>query len=160
MKKLTAWICLIAASLTALLFGGCGLLKSCFASSNVLEIFKEYYNVNTDLLENYEIVCNVSCKTFTGRASRYVVIVLEEEPTAFIQSFSDKDNNDGFSSEKNNEIKDTIDEHSDVVIQDGYYPDWNQQYIWSEIHSGVLSERLYTIYFPEEYKLIFFDTGH
>ncbi len=157
MKKLPALISLILASLTAFLFGGCGILRSCFASPNVLKMFKDYYNVDTDLLENYEIVCNVSCKTFTGRASRYVLITLEEEPTEFLQSFSGKDNAGGFSFDKNDEIKNTIDAHSDVIIPYEYYPDWDQKYIWSEVGS---SDKLYTVYFPDEYKLMFFDTGH
>ena len=157
MKKFPAGICLVLACLAIALFGGCGIMKSCFASLNVLKTIKNDYNVNTDLLENYEIVCDVIGETFTGRAPRYVMLVLEEEPTAFIQSFSDKDNNDGFSSEKNPEIKNMIEGHTCMNIPDGYYPDWNQKYIWSEV-GGM--DRLYTVYFHDEYKLIFFETGH
>ena len=50
-----------------------------------------------------------------------------------------------------------IEGHTCMNIPDGYYPDWNQKYIWSEV-GGM--DRLYTVYFPDEYKLIFFETGH
>lgn len=127
-------------------------------NSTVIERLKNRYGVDTQLLTDYEIVCDIKGDTFTGRAPHYAVIQLKAEPTEFLQSYADKKENiDGFSKEKNIEIKNLIDADTCMEIPNEYYPNWNDDYIWNCI--GDL-DKLYTLYFPNEYKLVFFETGH
>ncbi len=137
-----------------LAFGGC-------KSQNVIKRLKNRYNVDTQLLDGYKIVCDIEGETFGGRAPRYAAVALKSEPTAFLQSFT-KFNSDGFSSQKNQELKNQIDAHSCLKIPQGSYPDWDADYYWIKIgeeYDGNY-DALYTIYFPDEYKLVFFETGH
>lgn len=135
-------------------FAGCG-------SENVIDRLKNRYGVDTQLLSDYEIICDISGETFTGYAPHYAVIQLKTEPTEFLQSYSDKKNNNaGFSNDKNLEIKNQIDGHSCMEIPNEYSPNWNDDYIWNSIGELGSLDNLYTIYFPNDYKLIFFETGH
>jgi len=122
--------------------------------ANTLKWLEVRYEIDINLLYDYEILCDVKGDTFTGRAPRYTVVGLTAEPTAFLQSFSDKENTEFFSSEKNEELKQKIDMHSCLEIPQKYYPDWNADYRWADV--GELS----VIYFPNEYRLVFYDAGH
>lgn len=116
----------------------------------------ERYNINTKLLENYEIVCDIKGETFTGRAPSYAVITFQDEPVGFINSFS-KGNTNGFSSEKNDDLKNLIDTYSSLEIPNDFYPNWEDDYKWLCVDEF---DGLYLIYFPNEFKLVIFEAGH
>lgn len=139
-------ICVIA-------FAGC-------TRGTVIDRLKNMYNVDTRLLTNCEIVCDISGETFTGYAPHYAVIQFNAEPTEFLQSFDNvKENIKGFSSEKNEEIKNSIDAHSCMEIPTEYYPEWDDEYIWYYSYDVRVSA-LYLIYFPNDYKLVVYEAGH
>ena len=121
------------------------------------------HNVDYQLWNDYEIVCDIKGETFTGRAHCYGVILFEDEPTAFLQSFS-TDKSDGFSSEKNEKLEQKIDYHSSgLKIPNEYYPNWDDEYLWY-VSGGFdklyYLDTLFMIYFPHEFKLVIFETGH
>lgn len=136
-------------------FTGCG-------NSHIIDSLKRH-SVDTDLLSDYEIVCDIKGETFTGRANSYGVLVFENEPTAFLQSFS-VDKTDGFSSDKNKEFENLIDtSFTDLEIPNEYCPDWDEDYIWY-VSGGFdkiyYADTLFMIYFPNDLKLIVCETGH
>ncbi|MDE7380353.1 MAG: YgdI/YgdR family lipoprotein [Clostridia bacterium] len=134
-------------------FAGC-------TKETVIDRLKNMYNVDTQLLTDYEIVCDISGKTFTGYAPHYAVIQLKTEPTAFLHSFDNvKENIEGFSSEKNEEIKNQIDAHTCMEIPTEYYPDWDDEYIWY-CSGDVRVSNLYVMYFLDSCKLVVFEAGH
>lgn len=131
-------------------------------SSAVLDNF-DRHNVDTRLLKDYKIVCDIKGETFTGRANSYGVLAFKSEPTAFLQSFS-TDKSDGFSSEKNEEFEHRIDTYfSDLKIPSKYCPDWNEDYIWY-VSGGFdkiyYLDTLFMIYFPNNLELVVCETGH
>lgn len=125
----------------------------CF-NDTVIDRLKNRYYADTELLEDYEIVCDISGETFTGYATHYAVILFKAEPTAFLQSYI-KD--ESFVSEKNEEIKNAIDSHACIEIPAEYYPDWDEDYIW---RGSAGYDGMYMIYFPKNLKLIIFEAGH
>lgn len=136
-------------------FTGCGSLR-------IIDSLKRH-SVDTNLLSDYKIVCDIKGETFTGRANSYGVLVFENEPTAFLQSFS-TDKTDGFSSDKNKEFENLIDtSFSDLEIQNEYCPNWNAEYKWFVLggfEQEYYSDTLFMIYFPNDLKLIVCETGH
>ena len=151
-KRITVLLVLLSVCIFA--FAGCD-------NTTVIERLNDRYGVDTQLLTDYEIVCDISGETFTGYAPHYAVIQLKSEPTAFLQSFSNKkEDADGFSCEKNEEIKNEIDVHSCMEIPTEYYPNWADDYIWYCSGEVGSLDNLYTIYFPNKYILVFFETGH
>lgn len=128
-------------------------------NETVTDRLKNNYGVDTQLLADYQIVCDIKGKTFTGVAPKYAVIQLGEEPTAFIQSYSKKEFDEGFSSDKNFDLKAKIEGHKNCCLEipEEYYPNWDEEYFW---HRKDGLDSLYTIYFPNEYKLIFYESGH
>lgn len=148
-KKIVALI--ILQLVCIFVFAGC-------EDENVIERLKNRYGIDTQLLTNYEIICDISGDTFTGYALHYAVIQLKIEPKEFLQSYSD--NKAGFSNSKNSEIENQIDGHTCMEIPIEYCPDWNDNYIWNSISELGSLDNLYTIYFPNDYKLVFFETGH
>lgn len=129
--------------------------------STVIDRLKGY-GVEVQLLTDYEIVCDVSGETFTGYAPHYAVIQLKAEPTEFLQSYAKKEFDRGFSSERNTELEDGMSLHNDCClhIPNDYYPNWDEGYIWHCTGESYSCDSLYTIYFPAEFKLAFFETGH
>lgn len=115
------------------------------------------YGIDTSLLKEYRIVCDIKGDTFTGQASRYSVIDFDEKPTEFINSFNQKDS-DGFSSDDNNELKTIIDTHSGVDVPKDCCPNWENEYLWW--HLGKYTDALYLVYFPNNNRLIVYETGH
>ena len=149
MKKLLRIITLtLAFCCMATIFAACG-------KSTVITRL-ERHNINTKLLENYEIVCDIIGETFTGRAPSYAVITFQDEPVGFINSFS-KGNPNGFSSEKNDDLKNLIDTYSSLEIPNDCYPNWEDDYKWLCVDEF---DGLYLIYFPNEFKLVIFEAGH
>lgn len=136
-------------------FAGCG-------SSTILDSLKRH-SIDIELLNNYEIVCDIKGETFTGRAHCYGIIVFENEPTAFLQSFS-TEKSDGFSSEKNEVFETEVDAHSSSLeIPNEYCPNWDEEYIWyvsGGIDKMYFLDTLFMAYFPNAHKLIIFETGH
>lgn len=121
------------------------------------------HNIDTTLLKDYKIVYDIKGETFTGRANSYGVLVFENEPTAFLQSFS-TEKSDGFSSKKNEEYEHKIDtSFSDLEIPNEYCPDWDEDYIWyvsGGFDKVYYADTLFMIYFPNNLKLIVCETGH
>lgn len=136
-------------------FAGCG-------SSHIFVSLKRH-NIDIALLNDYKIVYDIKGKTFTGRADSYGVMVFENEPTAFLQSFS-TDKSDGFSSDKDEEFENLIDSSfSDLEISSEYCPNWNEDYIWyvsGGFDKTYYADTLFMIYFPNGLKLIVCETGH
>ena len=136
-------------------FTGC---RSSHAFENL-----ERHNVDTQLLKDYKIVCDIKGETFTGRAHSYGVLVFENEPTAFLQSFS-TDKSDGFSSVKNEKFENLIDtSFSPLEIPNEYCPNWDEDYIWyvdGGIDKMYFSDTLFMAYFPNNLKLVVCETGH
>lgn len=136
-------------------FAGC-------RSSYIIVSLKRH-NIDITLLNNYKIVYDIKGETFTGRADSYGVIVFENEPTAFLQSFS-TDKSDGFASDKDEEFENLIDaSFSDLKISNEYCPNWNEDYIWyvsGGFDKAYYADTLFMIYFPNVLKLIVCETGH
>lgn len=136
-------------------FSGCG-------GSAVIDSLKRH-GIDTKLLDGCEIVYEVKGETFTGRAPSYGILSFKSEPTAFLQSFQ-TDKSDGFSTEKNEELENAIvdDLNSDTCLEilREYYPNWEGRYMW--FVSGRLGDldTLYLVYFPDDFKLMVFETGH
>ena len=130
--------------------------------SNIFDCLKRH-NIDTTLLIDYKIVCDIKGETFTGRAHSYGVMVFENEPTAFLQSFS-TDKSEGFSSDKNEKFENLINtSFSTLEIPNEYRPNWNKDYIWyvgGGIDQIYFSDTLFMIYFPNDLKLIVCETGH
>lgn len=128
-------------------FSGCN-------GETVIDRLENRYGVDTKLLTGYEIVCDISGETFTGYAPHYAVILFEEEPTDFLNSYTKEES---FSPEKNQSIKDALDVHKCMEIPPEHYPNWDEDYIW---RGSVEMDGLCMIYFPNELKLIIFEAGH
>lgn len=147
-SKIRKIIVLLALTIVCVFaFAGC-------LNDTVIDRLKNRYGVDTELLEDYEIVCDVSGETFTGYACHYAVMRFKAEPTAFLQSYT-KD--ESFSSEKNEEIKSSIDAHTCMEIPTEHYPDWDDDYIW---RGSVGYDGICMIYFPKDFKLVIFEAGH
>lgn len=136
-------------------FVGCG-------SSTVIDSLKRH-NIDTKLLSNYELACDIKGETFTGRAPCYGVIIFDSEPAAFLQSFS-TEKLDGFSSEKSELLENEIDAHySSLKIPKEYCPNWSEDYSWyvsGGIDQMYYADTLFMVYFPNAHKLIVLETGH
>lgn len=140
------------------LLGVCVFAITGCAGSAVMDSL-DMHNIDTGLFTGYKIECDIKGETFTGRAACYGVIVFESQPTDFLQSFVTA-KSDGFSSEKNKELEDVIDSFSCFEIPSRYYPDWEAEYMW--FICGRLNglDTLYLIYFPNNLRLVIFETGH
>ena len=152
-KKLLILLLILISCIFA--FAGCG-------SSNAINSVKRH-NIDTKLLNDYEIVCDVKGETFTGRAPCYGVFSFKNEPTAFLQSFS-TEKSDGFSSEKNEKLEEEIENciggHTCMEIPEEYLPEWDDEYIWFVDDQVGRLDTLYMIYFPNVLRLVVFETGH
>ncbi len=131
-------------------FAGC-------SKTTVIERVNKRYGVHTELLKDYEIVCDISGETFTGYAPHYALIQLNKKPIEFFDSYAERGNVYVFSDERNEKMEEALAMYSDMKIPHCYYPDWNERYVWNQ-RGGM--DSLYTIYFSDEFKLIFFETGH
>lgn len=136
-------------------FAGCG-------KPHVIDSLKRH-RIDTELLNENEMVCDIKGETFTGRAPSYGVLVFENEPTDFLQSFS-TEKSDGFSSDKNEKFENLINSSfSDLKLPNEFCPDWNEKYIWFVLggfEQENYSDTLFMIYFPDDLKLIVYETGH
>lgn len=163
-SKIKRYIAFLVLQLVCIFaFAGCG-------QSHVLDSLKSH-NIDTKLLKDYEIVCDIKGETFTGRAQCYGVLVFKNEPAEFLQSFS-TEKSDGFSSEKREELENRVDNYSSSLkIPDEYKPNWDDRYIWcigggfdkydsSDPLDHFYSDSLVMIYFPNYLKLVVFETGH
>ena len=76
-----------------------------------------------------------------------------------MQSFDKKDGN-GFSSEKNTELKEKIDNDANccLTIPQEYSPNWESDYKWFNDDGD--TDGLTIIYFPNELRLVFYESGH
>lgn len=131
-------------------------------NSHIIDSLKRH-SIDTNLLNDYDIVCDLKGETFTGRANSYGVLVFENEPTNFLQSFS-TGKSDGFSSDKNEEFEHLIDtSFSDLEIPSEYCPNWDEEYRWY-VSGGFdkiyYADTLFMIYFPNDLKLFVCETGH
>ena len=152
-KKLTGIIVLITDLICTLILASCG------GQSAFEEIENSRNDIDFQLLPDYKIVCDIKGKTFTGKAPSYSVLQLESEPTEFMQSFGKKDGN-GFSSEKNTELKEKIDNDANccLTIPQEYSPNWESDYKWFNDDGD--TDGLTIIYFPNELRLVFYESGH
>lgn len=153
LRKIAVIVSLLFVCLFA--FTGCG-------RSHMIDCLKRH-SVDTTLLSDYEIVCDIKGETFTGRANSYGVLLFENEPTAFLQSFS-TEKSYGFSSDKNEEFEHLIDtSFSDLEIPSEYCPNWDEEYRWyvsGGFEKIYYADTLFMIYFPNDLKLIVCETGH
>ena len=141
-------------------------LTGCGSSTPHIFYSLERQNIDTQLLKDYEIVCDIKGETFTGIAPCYGVILFENEPTDFLQSFS-TEKSEGFSSEKKVELEEKleyyIDMHSDLEVPSEYLPNWDEEYMWyvsGGFDKKFYSDTLFMVYFPNDYKLVIFEMGH
>ena len=152
-KELASLIVLITALICTLILASCG------GQSAFEEIKNRRNDIDFQLLPDYKIVCDIKGETFTGKAPSYSVLQLESEPTEFMQSFDKKDGN-GFSFEKNTELEEKIDSHANccLKIPQEHYPNWESDYKW--FNDDGLTDALTIIYFPNELRLVFYESGH
>ena len=123
----------------------------------------DMYGVDTQLLDDGKVVCDIVGETFTGRATCYGVISFNSEPTAFLQSFT-TDKTGGFSVERNQKFEEKFEQHlSYLDVFDKFLPNWDDEYIWyvsGGINKTYFLDTLFLAYFPNTRQLVVLETGH